>query len=167
MQRQQVNNKLILRGCSILHVRMLYIFCYIVFLSKSREIFNRWPNNTGRFNRVETCIIYPIHLHKRVCLYFQSVKPQLRKVRACSIKTLHSHGIQESTHLVFFTWSLLHLISDWFSDTLFTSINALTILDFLIEAAAALFWLLRSISGSSGGSNREGLISLTGSWTLS
>ena len=33
----------------------------------------------------------------------QSVKPQLRKVRACNIKTIHSHGIQESAHLVFFT----------------------------------------------------------------
>ena len=63
-----------------------------------------------------TCIIHPIHLHKRVWLYFQSVKPLLRKVRACSIKTLHSHGIQESTHLVFFNWSLLYLKSNWFSD---------------------------------------------------
>ena len=35
-------------------------------------------------------------------------------VRACCIKTRHSHGIQESARLVFFFWSLLHLIFRYF-----------------------------------------------------
>ena len=37
-----------------------------------------------------TCIIHQIHLHRRVWLNFQSVKPSPRKVCACSIKTLQS-----------------------------------------------------------------------------
>ena len=82
-------------------------------------------------------------------------------MRACNIKTLRSHGIQESAHLVFFTWSLLYLTSDWFSENLFTSVNALTILAFLIEAAALhgsmiLFWISHSISGSSWGLKSRG-----------
>ena len=55
-------------------------------------------------------------------------------MRACGVKTLRSHGIQESAHLVFFTWSLLNLISDWFSDTLLTIVNALTILGFCFHS---------------------------------
>ena len=110
----------------------------------------------------------PSNSPPQLCIYVFSVKPYLRKVRACSIKTRHSHGIQESAHLVFFTWSLLHLISDLFSDTLFTIVNALATLAFLIKAAAALgllilFWLSRSVLGyvRSGGSNCQGLISPT------
>ena len=121
----------------------------------------------NRFNRVWTCIIHPIHLHKRVWLYFQSVKPLLRKVHACSIKTFHSHGIQESTHLV----SLIDRSYNWKAtdfQIFFTIANALTILAFSIEAAAAhglliLFWPPPSILGyiRPGGSNC--LISLTAS----
>ena len=85
---------------------------------------------------METCTIHSIHIQKRVCLYFQSVKPWLREVRVCSIKTLRSHGIQESAHLVFSIWSLLNLITDWFSDTFVTSANALAILAFLNETVA-------------------------------
>ena len=59
-----------------------------------------------------TCIIHPIHLHKRVCLFFQSVKPQLRKVRACSIETLRSHGFQE------WTFIFLYLIAPTFNKRL-------------------------------------------------
>ena len=43
-------------------------------------------------------------------------------MRACSTKSLRSFGILESAHLVLFPWSLLSSISDWFSDTLFTSV---------------------------------------------
>ena len=87
--------------------------------------------------------------HQRVCLYFH--RP--RKVRACSVKALRSHGIQESTHLVFFTWWLLYLIRDWFSDTLFTSVMHSSFVALLIEAAAAHgllvhLWFLRSIIDS-------------------
>ena len=90
-----------------------------------------------------------MHLYQRVCLYFH--RP--RKVRACSVKALRSHGIQESTHLVFFTWWLLYLIRDWFSDNLFTSVMHSPFVALLIEAAAAHgllvhLWFLRSIFGS-------------------
>ena len=57
-------------------------------------------------------------------------------------------------------------MSDWFSVILFTIVNALTILAFLIEAATVQgllipFWLLRSILGYlyRGGSNCQGLLS--------
>ena len=65
------------------------IFCCIVFKSKSREIFNHSPNSTkGKLKPIQSRV---------------NVFPKLRKVRACSIKTLRSHGIQESAHLAFFT----------------------------------------------------------------
>ena len=100
----------------------------------SREICNRSPNLTQE--------------------NLKPIQSRRRCVRAYSIKTLRSNSIQESAHLVFLTWPLLHFMSDWFSGTLFTSVNALTILAILIEATAAhglmiLFWLSRSILGSS------------------
>ena len=88
-----------------------------------------------------------------VC-FSQSVKNKLWKVCACSTKTLCFHGIQESAHLVFFTWLLLYSISDWFSGTLFTRVMHSPFFSFLIKTAAMyglliLFWLLYSIFGSS------------------
>ena len=91
------------------------ILCCIVFWSKSRNIFNRSPTSTQEN-------LKPIQSRGNV------YNPSNSTCSTCSTKTLRSHGIQESAHLVFFTWSLLHLISEWFSDTLFTSVNALTIL---------------------------------------
>ena len=95
----------------------------------------------------------PSNAPPQVCMFTfsQSKKNKLRKVRACSIKTLRSHGIQESAHFVLFTWSLLYLISDWVLDPLFTSVMYSPSVAFLIEAAAAhglliLFWLSRSLS---------------------
>ena len=88
---------------------------------------------------MERCIIHPIQFHKHVCLYFQSGKPNSFR-RCVSVSQKHFTPMifkRLITHLVFFPRLLLHLISDWFSDTLFTSINALTILAFLIEAAVA------------------------------
>ena len=82
------------------------------------------------------------------------MKNKLWKVCACSTKTLCFHGIQESAHLVFFTWLLLYSISDWFSGTLFTRVMHSPFFSFLIKTAAMYgllipFWLLYSRFGSS------------------
>ena len=64
-----------------------------------------------------------------ILIFSQSVKPEPRKVHACSTKTPRSLGIQKSARLIYFTCALLY------------------------DAAAGhgvliLFWLFRSIFGS-------------------
>ena len=81
VQRPQVNNKL----CSILHVRMLF-FCCILFLSKSRQIFNRSPNSTQEnLKPVQSRgnVYNPFNSHPKACMFIFSVSETLASGGAC------------------------------------------------------------------------------------
>ena len=134
---------------------MLFFRC-IVFWGKSLEIYNRSPNSTQEnLKPIQSRgnVYNPSNSPPQAC-YFQSVKPKLRKVPACSINHFASK-LLKSLHIWFlFTWSLLYLISDWFSDTIFKNVSYSPFVAFLIEAAAAhrlliLFQLSPCILGSS------------------
>ena len=143
-----------------------WFFCCIVFYGKSWEIFAKF--NKRKFKTVtnvskhvycgkQLLRMNPSNAPPQACMFiFHSLwKISFgRCVCVCSTKTLCFHGIQESAHLVFFTWLLLYSICDWFSGTLFTRVMHSPFFSFLIKTAAMyglliLFWLLYSIFGSS------------------
>ena len=134
---------------------MLFFRC-IVFWGKSLEIYNRSPNSTQEnLKPIQSRgnVYNPSNSPPQAC-YFQFVKPKLRKVPACSIYHFASKLLKSLHTWFLFNWSLLYLISDRFSDTIFKNVLYSPFVAFLIEAAAAhglliLFQLSPCILGSS------------------
>ena len=128
------------RRCSLLHVRMLFLL--LVSYSKScssnsiqenlKLIQTRW--NVYDVENYSQKWMRPMHLHKRVCLYFHSLcKKSLG--RCARVAQKHFAPMEFKSLHIWFSLPDKRLISDWFSDTLSTSVMHSPFVAFLIEAA--------------------------------
>ena len=127
------------RRCSLLHVRMLFLL--LVSYSKCcssnskqenlKPIQKRW--NVYDVENYSQKWMRPMHLHKRVCLYFHSLcKKSLG--RCARVAQKHFAPMEFKSLHIWFSLPDKRLISDWFSDTLFTSVMHSPFVAFLIEA---------------------------------
>ena len=125
--------------CILLHVRMLFLL--LVSYSKScssnsiqenlKPIQTRW--NVYDVENYSQKWMRPMHLHKRVCLYFHSLCKKSFG-RCARVAQKHFAPMESKSLHIWFSLPDKRLISDWFSDTLFTSVMHSTFVAFLIEA---------------------------------
>ena len=127
------------RRCSLLHVRMLFLL--LVSYNKScssnsiqenlKPIQTRW--NVYDVENYSQKWMRPMHLHKRVCFYFHSLYKKSFG-RCARVAQKHFAPTEFKSLHIWFSLPDKRLISDWFSDTLFTSVMHSPFVAFLIEA---------------------------------